>query len=82
MSTIIRINPPLDEVFCPTCKQCPCCCGVRKNHDPDCKFRRAVACPAAIECEHGRDVCPICDPCTCGVEERPGLGEKDVEDER
>lgn len=54
------------EVFCRTCKQCPCCCEVRRNHAADCMFRRAVECPVAIECEHGADVCPICDPCTCG----------------
>lgn len=36
------------------------------GHEPDCDFRRAETSPAAIECEHGHDVCPICDPCTCG----------------
>ena len=35
------------------------------SHEKDCKFRRAIECPVAIECEHGYDVCPKCDPCTC-----------------
>ena len=34
------------------------------KHDPDCKFGKAAG-GIAIECEHGYDVCPICDPCTC-----------------
>jgi hypothetical protein len=59
-------------VFCRTCQQCPCCCGVRRNHAADCSFRRAVECPVAIECEHGSDVCSICDPCTCGAGLVPG----------
>ncbi len=63
----VVINPPLESVFCPLCHQCPCCCGVRRNHAEECKFRRAVECPVAIECEHGLDVCPTCDPCTCGA---------------
>lgn len=36
------------------------------GHKTDCLFFRAVACAVAIECEHGYDVCPQCDPCTCG----------------
>lgn len=35
------------------------------RHKPDCTFWRALSGPVAIECEHGYDVCPICDPCTC-----------------
>lgn len=61
------INPTPESVFCATCGQCPCCCGVRRNHAEWCRLRRAIECPVAIECEHGRDVCPTCDPCTCGV---------------
>lgn len=34
-------------------------------HAEDCKLRRAVECTTPIECDHGRDVCPKCDPCTC-----------------
>lgn len=40
------------------------------THQPQCRFRRAVICSVGIECEHGYDVCPACDPCTCG----PRLG--------
>lgn len=35
------------------------------SHQATCKFRRAATCAVGIECEHGRDCCPICDPCTC-----------------
>lgn len=54
-----------------TVKQCKCghiacVCGVIDAHpDPDCKYRLAVTCHVALECEHGHDVCPHCDPCTC-----------------
>lgn len=24
-----------------------------------------MVCPVGIECDHGYDVCPVCDPCTC-----------------
>ncbi len=39
--------------------------AVKKLHAPDCPFYRAANCPVGIECDHGYDVCPICDPCTC-----------------
>ena len=42
-----------------------CICGFKTNHKPTCKFRKAIACRVPIECKHGYDVCPICDPCTC-----------------
>ncbi len=35
------------------------------DHVRRCRFRIAATCAAAIECEHGFDVCPTCDPCTC-----------------
>ena len=35
------------------------------KHRPDCPLLRAVKCAVPIECEHGYDVCPQCDPCTC-----------------
>lgn len=38
-----------------------------KNHKPTCRFRLAETCAIPVECEHGYDVCPECDPCTCGV---------------
>lgn len=49
----------------------PCeACGIRRMHRRRCKFRRAAAGAVGIECEHGYDVCPICDPCTCREGER------------
>lgn len=34
-------------------------------HAEDCKLRLAVMCTTPVECDHGYDVCPECDPCTC-----------------
>jgi len=55
---------------CPTCgfirlPGAPCRCTYEAEHDPGCPFRRAATCPVGIECDHGHDVCPVCDPCTC-----------------
>lgn len=36
-----------------------------RDHAPGCKYRTAIVTPVGIECEHGYDVCPTCDPCTC-----------------
>lgn len=52
---------------CITCGHFACVCPVIRDHAEDCKYRRAVACAVAVECDHGLDVCPICDPCTCGA---------------
>ena len=41
------------------------CIRMAEGHEEGCKFRRAVVCAVAIECKHGYDVCPTCDPCTC-----------------
>lgn len=54
-----------------TCGQLSCVCNVISNHHPECKFRRATAGSVPIECDHGRDVCPICDPCTCAEHTSP-----------
>lgn len=35
------------------------------EHDQDCDYRRTAVLGLEFECEHGHDVCPICDPCTC-----------------
>jgi len=35
------------------------------QHELDCRMYHAANCPVPIECYHGYDVCPICDPCTC-----------------
>ncbi len=39
-----------------------------------CKLLAAIACPVGIECDHGYDVCPTCDPCDCGGIQ-PGQGD-------
>lgn len=38
---------------------------IERHHEPDCALVRASSCTTAIECEHGFDVCPKCDPCSC-----------------
>jgi hypothetical protein len=44
----------------------PCACDVNAAHpNVKCKYRVAAASSVAIECDHGYDVCPLCDPCTC-----------------
>ena len=40
-------------------------CDARRIHLPECPYLRALACPVAVECQHGHDVCPECDACTC-----------------
>jgi len=48
------------------CELIQCVCAIARQHAEDCKFRKALTCAIGIECEeHGRDVCPVCDPCTC-----------------
>ena len=51
-----------------TCGMIECVCSTAKVHAEDCRFRKALLCPVSIECEHGWDVCPKCDPCTCRPE--------------
>lgn len=58
---------PAPGTACPDCGYFACVCTVRKRHAEDCPFRVSMACPVGIECEHGHDVCPECDPCTCGA---------------
>lgn len=38
------------------------------RHVSGCTMRLALTCAVAIECRHGYDVCPTCDPCTCEKE--------------
>lgn len=54
---------------CGVCGHLACVCLVKSQHKPGCKFREAVTCAVGIECPHGYDVCPKCDPCTCEEEE-------------
>lgn len=53
------------KLNCTTCGHIVCVCGIRESHEDGCDFRRAATCAVGIECDHGHDVCPICDPCTC-----------------
>ncbi len=48
-----------------TCGHITCVCYINDNHDALCNFKRATTCSIPVECEHGRDVCPICDACNC-----------------
>jgi hypothetical protein len=36
-------------------------------HAETCRYQRAARSPVGIECKHGFDVCPACDPCTCSA---------------
>ena len=48
-----------------TCGHIQCVCHIERGHKEDCPFRIATCCAIPIECDHGYDVCPQCDPCTC-----------------
>lgn len=47
-----------------TCGHIACVCHILEEHVQGCLYRLAAT-GVALECEHGRDVCPRCDPCTC-----------------
>lgn len=47
-----------------TCGHIVCVCHIIQVHVEGCHYRLATT-GVAIECEHGFDVCPTCDPCTC-----------------
>lgn len=51
---------------CDACGYYECVCGVRGVHQPGCRLRVSMECPVSVECEHGYDVCPTCDACSCG----------------
>lgn len=56
---------------CDECRMLSCVCAVERAHQRGCPFRVAAAKPVGVQCHHGRDVCPECDPCPCpGVEPR------------
>jgi hypothetical protein len=51
---------------CSKCGHLACVCKIIAAHpDPKCDFRFSATCAVPVECKHGYDVCPICDPCTC-----------------
>ena len=41
-----------------------CACMVAHHHK-DCPRRISVSGPVGIPCDHGLEVCPECDACTC-----------------
>lgn len=51
---------------CPECHHFACICAVLAAHVASCTYRRAVTAVVGLACGHGFDVCPTCDPCTCG----------------
>jgi hypothetical protein len=53
------------SIGCAACGHLACVCAIRAVHVPECRYRIAAALSVGIECEHGYDVCPNCDPCTC-----------------
>lgn len=58
---------------CKTCGHISCVCSIKVRHDKACRFLRAATYPVGIACDHGFDVCPICDPCTCAKNRVGGL---------
>ena len=48
-----------------SCDLIQCVCAEARKHDASCRLRVAMTCAVPIACEHGYDVCPECDPCTC-----------------
>jgi hypothetical protein len=54
-----------DPKACETCRHFACVCDLRARHDEKCPFLLAAAGAVGLACQHGHDVCPICDPCTC-----------------
>lgn len=49
------------------CGLIQCCCEVARRHTKECRFRVSITCAIPIDCVHGYDSCPQCDPCTCGA---------------
>lgn len=43
------------------------CACVPNKHAADCRLYIAATLQFGIECDHGYDVCPQCDPCNCGA---------------
>lgn len=49
-----------------SCQHIVCVCREIRDHKEWCRYRISVACPVGITCDpHGREVCAVCDPCTC-----------------
>jgi len=64
-------------IGCQRCGHLACvCCVIREHPNPECHFRLSTTCAIPVECDHGFDVCPECDPCTCSVDTRGDDGER------
>ena len=50
---------------CLVCKFYSCVCAILLGHQKECSYRKAATSPIGIDCPHGYDVCPQCDPCNC-----------------
>ena len=48
------------------CELIQCVCTEARKHKVGCDYRLAMTCAIPVECDHGVDCCPQCDPCTCG----------------
>lgn len=68
------VVPNVSGTACAKCDHFACICEVLKTHLRGYLYRLAV-CGIAIECEHGYDVCPKCDPCSC-ESVKAALGDK------
>lgn len=49
------------------CGLIQCACAESRQHKPTCRYRISLTCAVAIECEHGNEVCAVCDACDCGA---------------
>ena len=59
---------------CSTCGFFDCVCAIKIDHKDGCRYKAAMLCPVGIACsDHGRDVCSICDPCTCAIAVTPDM---------
>jgi hypothetical protein len=59
------MDGPRLTIGCGDCGHIACVCDVKARHEETCRFRFAVVCAVGIACQHGHEVCPICDTCTC-----------------
>lgn len=55
----------LGPIGCSKCGHLACVCRVLAEHFDGCPFRLSATCAVEVACDHGRAVCPECDPCTC-----------------
>jgi hypothetical protein len=66
-AVVTLVGPDVPGFDCSVCGYLACVCEVLAAHKNGCRFRLAATCAIPVECDHGLDVCPTCDPCTCGA---------------